>query len=127
MPFGQPKSLLALAPAALVALLQLACGSSGGSSKPDDPTPTPAAEFESANPNQGSGADGNLAVGSASSTNGGVATDGSGGSGGTGGGDGGEDPGRLIEEADIVKTVGDRLYAMSRYGGVAAIDVSDVD
>ena len=58
MPFGQPKSLLALAPAALVALLQLACGSSGGSSKPDDPTPTPAAEFESANPNQGSGADG---------------------------------------------------------------------
>ena len=34
---------------------------------------------------------------------------------------------RTIEEADIVKLDGNRLYALSQYGGLAVIDVSDPD
>ena len=41
--------------------------------------------------------------------------------------DGGDDPGREIAEADIVHVEGDRLYALSRYGGLAVIDVSEPD
>lgn len=43
--------------------------------------------------------------------------------------DGGErgDPGREIAEADIVHIDGDRLYALSQYGGLAVIDVADPD
>lgn len=133
------KSLPWLASAALVAVLQLACGSSeGGTGSDPDPDPDPVlpvGDFESANPS-GSEGDG---VSNTAGTVGGVAatsgasngststTGGSDGSGGSGGGNGGEDPDRLIEEADIVKVEGDRLYAMSRYGGVAAIDIADVD
>lgn len=32
---------------------------------------------------------------------------------------------RAIEEADIIKVEGDRLYALSRYSGLTIIDVSD--
>jgi hypothetical protein len=38
-----------------------------------------------------------------------------------------EDPERVIEEADIVKVYGDRLYALSAYRGLVIIDVSDPD
>ncbi len=34
---------------------------------------------------------------------------------------------RAIEEADIVKRVGDRLYALNRYKGLLVIDVADPD
>lgn len=48
--------------------------------------------------------------------------------GGTGGQPGGDDDGgREITEADIVHIEGDRLYALSRYGGLAVVDVSDPD
>ncbi|HEY6723309.1 MAG TPA: beta-propeller domain-containing protein [Polyangiaceae bacterium] len=131
------KPIAWFATTALFALLQLACGSSeggsgSGSSNDPDANPVVTGDFESANPNgpEGSGASGNVGVSAASDgSNGSTATTGvNTSSGGTGGGDsGGEDPGRLIEEADIVKLTGDRLYAMSRYGGVAAIDLADVD
>lgn len=135
MPRRHVKPVAWLATTALLALLQLACGSNeGGTGSDPDPDPDPSGDFESANPNgpEGSGASGNVAVSAAGDgSNGSTATTGlnssTSGSGGTGGGDGGEDPGRLIEEADIVKLTGDRLYAMSRYGGVAAIDIADVD
>ncbi len=50
-----------------------------------------------------------------------------GGDGETGGDNGGDDGGREISEADIVAIEGDRLYALSRYGGLAVIDVSAPD
>jgi len=34
---------------------------------------------------------------------------------------------RTVEEADILKVDGDRLYALSRYGGLAIVDISDPD
>lgn len=126
------KPMAWLATTALAALLQLACGSSEGDSASDS-EPIPTQNFESANPGGPPGAGASGAVGVAATSGGdsnSTATTGlnssTTGGGGTGG-DGGEDPGRLIEEADIVKVAGDRLYAMSRYGGVAAIDITDVD
>jgi len=44
-----------------------------------------------------------------------------------GGDDNGGDPGREIAEADIVHIEGDRLYALSQYGGLAVIDVANPD
>jgi hypothetical protein len=50
---------------------------------------------------------------------------------GTGAGEGGDDGsneddgGREIAEADIVALQGDRLYALSRFGGLAVVDVSN--
>lgn len=38
-----------------------------------------------------------------------------------------DDPARAIEEADIVQVADGRLYALSRYGGLHVIDVSDPD
>ncbi|HEY6558310.1 MAG TPA: beta-propeller domain-containing protein, partial [Polyangiaceae bacterium] len=49
---------------------------------------------------------------------------GTGGAGGLGGAPGGGDPGRVIAEADIVQVAGDRLYALSRYGGLNVIDMT---
>ncbi|MBX3227232.1 MAG: beta-propeller domain-containing protein [Labilithrix sp.] len=37
----------------------------------------------------------------------------------------GESASRAIQEADIVKLDGNRLYALSQYGGLAVVDVSD--
>jgi len=34
---------------------------------------------------------------------------------------------RAVEEADIIKQEGNRLYALSRYGGLAVVDISDPD
>src|SRR5690606_31444165 len=34
---------------------------------------------------------------------------------------------RAIEEADVIKRSGDRLYALSSYGGLSVIDVSNPD
>ncbi|MGH1341681.1 MAG: beta-propeller domain-containing protein [Nannocystales bacterium] len=45
-----------------------------------------------------------------------------------GGGDsGGDDGSRDVAEADIVHIEGDRLYALSRYGGLTIVDVSTPD
>lgn len=38
-----------------------------------------------------------------------------------------EDGAVTIEEADIIKVEGDTLYALSRYGGLSVLDVSDPD
>jgi hypothetical protein len=38
-----------------------------------------------------------------------------------------DDAQRAVEEADILKVDGTRLYALSRYGGLAIVDVSDPD
>lgn len=40
---------------------------------------------------------------------------------------GGDDGSRDVSEADIIHIEGDRLYALSRYGGLAVIDVSRPD
>jgi hypothetical protein len=101
-----------------------ACSSSGN---PSNARPTDG--FESDDPSgrvgRGDGADGGLGgnAGTGGSASGGSAT--TGGSGGSGGSTGGEgDPGRAIEEADVIKIEDGRLYALSRYGGLTVIDVS---
>jgi hypothetical protein len=40
---------------------------------------------------------------------------------------GASDAARAIEEADIVQIAGTRLYALSRYGGLSIVDVTDPD
>lgn len=37
------------------------------------------------------------------------------------------DPARAIEEADVIKRSGDRLYALSAIGGLTVVDISDPD
>ncbi|HEX2879428.1 MAG TPA: beta-propeller domain-containing protein [Polyangiaceae bacterium] len=51
------------------------------------------------------------------------------GAGGSAAGDGDADgdPDRAIEEADIVKIEGDTLYALSQFGGLSTIDISQPD
>ncbi len=82
--------------------------------------PADAGDFVSDNPASGGGDGGET-------TDGGSDPDGD----GAGGTDGGEDPGddgeREIAEADIVQIEGDRLYALSRFSGLAVIDVSTRD
>ncbi|RYE93877.1 MAG: hypothetical protein EOO75_03385, partial [Myxococcales bacterium] len=46
---------------------------------------------------------------------------------GSKGDEGTDDPKKTIEEADIVQVRGSRLYALSRYSGLAIIDVADAD
>jgi hypothetical protein len=41
--------------------------------------------------------------------------------------DGANEAARAVEEADIVKLEGDRLYALSKYGGLAIVDVTNPD
>src|SRR5687767_1486862 len=118
-----------LAFAGLVGLSFLACsgGPEGAAPNPgpgggDDPggfvsdNPGAAASTGIGGPNTGVGG----AVGSGQG--------GAGGMGGTGGNSGsgnpGDDPGREIAEADIIQTEGDRLYALSRYGGLSVIDAA---
>src|SRR5690606_16821236 len=36
-------------------------------------------------------------------------------------------PERAIEEADVIKREGDRLYALSAIGGLTVVDISDPD
>src|SRR5690606_16037981 len=63
-------------------------------------------------------------------SNGGSGNGGSGGSGGSsagGDGGGGGGPERAIEEADIIQLQDQRLYALSRYGGLSVIDVAARD
>lgn len=46
---------------------------------------------------------------------------------GADGADDSDGPERLVQEADIIKVVGDRLYALSKFGGLAIVDVSNPD
>jgi hypothetical protein len=85
-------------------------------------------KFVSDNPNVGAG--GPFPGGGPMPPVGGVGGAGGTGSGGAGGSGGsappppGGDPGRAIAEADIVQVVGDRLYALSRYGGLNIVDIA---
>lgn len=144
-PGSEYFSLLAVG---LVALAQLACGSAGGSAESnagsgdgggsgDASSSTTAGMggsggaasgttgFESADPTNLTahppGVSASSVSSSSTSTNGGV-----GGSGGAGGA-GGDDAAHLLEEADVVKVVDERMYVMSRDAGVAVLDASDVD
>lgn len=79
--------------------------------------------FDSDAPGFGSaGYDGN-------GTGGGLSAGGSGGSaaGGSGGGGGSGGAEKAIEEADIIQLQGNRLYALSKYGGLSVVDVSVKD
>lgn len=94
-----------------------ACGnsSSGGSTSPADPSQPELHDngFESDDPtgasaqSAGGSADAGTAAVGASDSNGSAT--------------------RAVEEADIIKVDGTRLYALSRYGGLSVIDVSDPD
>jgi uncharacterized secreted protein with C-terminal beta-propeller domain len=95
-------------------------GASGGGDENGD--------FTSANPSQPGGR--NVDDGAGSPATG---STGSGGSTSNGGespgaaGNGGDDPERAIEEADIIQQSGNRLYALSQYGGLSAIDIGTRD
>lgn len=84
-------------------------------------------DFVSDNPNLGeAGGNGGPPSGSGGSTSSGGSGTGGGGGGGGDGGGGGEAE-RAIEEADIIQVQDNRLYALSRYGGLSVIDVGERD
>ncbi|HMJ11387.1 MAG TPA: beta-propeller domain-containing protein [Polyangiaceae bacterium] len=107
--------------AALVAGFGVQACSGGNSSSPEENGPS-SDIFESDSPSFDE---------TGGSDRGGVDA-GSGGGGGTGGSGGttaapesGDDPNRAIAEADIVQRQGDRLYALSRSGGLSVIDAAN--
>ncbi|MCC6214926.1 MAG: beta-propeller domain-containing protein [Polyangiaceae bacterium] len=104
---------------AFLAALAAACSSNGEASRGPE---GPGGDFVSDDPNASSSGDFN-GGGPASGTGG---ASGAGGSAG-GGADEGGGAERAIAEADIVQLDGDRLYALSRYGGLSVIDVSQRD
>ena len=110
----QTRCLLLLG--ALIAAVLYGCGEDEG----DDAEVTPETFFDSDVPSY--------------SPPGPVADSGAGGAGGTTGVGGGAGSGgqggsgeKAIEEADIVKLEGSRLYALSKYGGLSIVDVSVKD
>ncbi len=102
----------------------MACSSgstSAGFDDPSDPTdPRVDNGFESDDPTGGQGPSRGGDYGE-DAGNGASGAAGTGGAPSAGGDDGAA---RAIEEADIVKVQGDRLYTLSRYGGLGIIDVS---
>ncbi|HLV19956.1 MAG TPA: beta-propeller domain-containing protein [Polyangiaceae bacterium] len=100
----------------LVAALSACSGSNDPGSEPQP------GDFISDHPEVGSSS---LDNGAGSGSGG--TTAGTGGSGGdpTGAPTEDGDPARAIAEADIIQLEGDRLYALSRYGGLSVIDVSN--
>jgi hypothetical protein len=117
------RSFIAICVAACaLGLSALACG--GDSATEGGDPPGPGGGFESDNPSNGAAA----APGSPGTGTGGAG--GAGGMGGNGGGAGSggppttDDPNRAIEEADIIQVDADKLYALSRYGGLSVIDVA---
>ncbi|MDX2052967.1 MAG: beta-propeller domain-containing protein [Polyangiaceae bacterium] len=111
------KILIAL-PAAMLGLL---VGCSGGSADTPgtQPTPLPPNVFESANPS------GKSAASRASNATGGASAIGAGAAAPSPGAD--DSAARAIEEADIIKIEDGRLFALSQYGGLSVIDVSQRD
>lgn len=99
----------------ILLLAGVGCGSSGEDFESDDPRARPSgASF-----NGGKGASDSAAqAGSSSSSTGGTSAAPA------------SDPGeakRAVEEADILKVDGDRLYAISQYGGLSIVDISNPD
>ena len=120
--------ITACAAACLLGLAAFACSGAGDSStnggRPGGGAGT-GGGFESDNP---SGAAAAAGTGIGTGTGGAGGTGGMGGSGGNAGSGGAvppaDDPNRAIEEADIIQIDSDRLYALSRYGGLSVIDVA---
>lgn len=111
------------------AFLATACGggtfTSGELDDPDDPSdPRVDNGFESDDPQLQNGGGGRAESGNDDSAAGGASSGGM--AAPTAPGSNG-DANRAIEEADIVKVEGNRLYALSRYGGLAIIDTSNPD
>lgn len=130
------------------ALLAVACGDSEttnpvdpvepsepGEQPGDEPLTSDDGAFESSKPGQSSGGDdlssnGSVATDSAESVGGPSSPASPGapppnGQGAAQADDGSASAERAIEEADIIKLEGNLLYALSRYGGLSVIDVSD--
>jgi hypothetical protein len=119
----------------LVPVVSLAGACSSGKPSGGGTLTPPDGVFESDDPN-GPGANGDTDAGGPRNGSGGSLAAGSGGSGGTGTGGsmnvppavpGGDGAARTIEEADVIKIVDGKLYALSRYGGLTVIDVSVPD
>jgi hypothetical protein len=102
------------------AALLAGCGSDKGDGDGSDPV-TGDGDYVSANPgNPGQGRSENDAGNGTGGTSNAP----------TAGGDAeddGADPGRAIEEADIIKLGEGKLYALSQYGGLSVIDISTRD
>jgi hypothetical protein len=119
-----PPALVALAGVALLPTLIGACGTASSS-----PAPPPAqratgqSDYASAPlPGSGGAAHGAADAGAAASA-------GSGSSGGSGGASApaASAPARQVQETDIYRVDGDRLYYLNSYRGLMVFDVSDVD
>ncbi len=120
-----PLLLLSLATVLGGATLVAGCGSSDDQQNPDGP-------FEVDNGFESDDPTGRSAQSKGGEMNAG-GTSSSSGSSGTSGSvpapadPSGADASRAIEEADIIKQEGNRLYALSRYGGLAVVDITDPD
>lgn len=112
----------------IAAAVTAACSSGQGGTKPGDTTPEGDGVFESADPSGAASRGGDPAAGMA----GGVATDGASPENAappganTNNGNSNE-ASREIAEADIIKVIDGKLYALSQYGGLAVIDISRKD
>jgi len=115
---------LALAASALL----VACGDDGEEDVDGGQGGESSADFVSDNP---SGLSGGRGEGGATSSGGDGEESGDAGTSGAGAPDedGGADPGddgsRDVAEADIIAVEGDKLYALSRYGGLTIVDISN--
>lgn len=100
----------------LASLLGTACA---GAAEPPDASDDDGAEFESANPSaaddQGDDAGDDAEDDDTATDDGNEPPD----------ADPDEDPTRAIEEADIIKIEGDHLFALSPYGGLSIVEISD--
>ncbi len=110
----------------LALLLVAGCSAGSGGSEPGeneggDP-PGQSGPFESYWPGAGGYAAGPMAAADATAGEG-MMLDGSGAAQNAGG----SDAARAIVEADIIQVQGDRLYALSRTGGLSVIDISERD
>jgi uncharacterized secreted protein with C-terminal beta-propeller domain len=104
----------------LASTFALAVGCSGGSDQTVGPNSN-IHVFESDPPGDSTnGSRGDLAAGDSAAPNASESTP-------TVDGGGGSDAKRAIEEADIFKIEGKRLYALSQYGGLNVIDISERD
>ena len=111
-------------------------GGAGGFTPAPEPEPG-ATDFISDAPGSGRSSggtdEGDAAPGAGTGTGGsssGAPSNGAGSGGNNAAGSKSDDPSdvqKTIEEADIVQVRGSRLYALSRYSGLAIIDVGDVD
>lgn len=124
------RSLVLMTVALSGLALAAGCGGGDGSDNDGAKPAVPGVEevdngFESDDPtgrttatSSGGGSDAGAASGGSSSSSGGAAPEAP---------NGGDDAARAVQEADILKVDGNRLYALSRYGGLAIVDITNPD